>query len=479
MKKVLMFLKSYPWHVLVLLWVLVSTIQLPFDYDLGWHLRYGEYFFTQGHVLRDNIYSFVWPDYEWVQASWGFDLFLYQIFIHSGFLGLAIATGVVCLLIFILATYPVIQLSPISVFFLGAIFLSQGSPLYHAGMRAQTPSTIFFTLALFCGINTKYNKFLPLVFLIWANMHGGFALGLGILGLIWFTDGIFSRAWRKGEWRKLGILLVLSALTPLVNPWGISIYGEIGKHLTNTNLGGITEWASIAGYAIESKVFLVLVGIVITVAIIRRKRADIPLVIATLFISFLAYKALRFMIPFSVIVIFYLTRSLGKRPVHILLSCILILLVLLDYTVSRRYFFLPNPRRLTSFTWLDYCNELRHCSEEVSEIMRLDPPIGNGYHPFEYGGYLIWRVPEVKTFVDGRMAAWERNGQTPPVIDGDRIIMEPEPVTFRLFESRYQFQWAVVQTPTHIARYLDHLVANGLWERRYQDTFYSYYVKKK
>lgn len=111
--------------------------------------------------------------------------------------------------------------------------------------------------------------------------------------------------------------------------------------------------------------------------------------------------------------------------------------------------------------------------------MRADPPKGNGFHPYDYGGYLSWRVPMVKTFLDGRMPAWVENGKTPPIIDGDRVFMDPTPVTFRRFENEYDFSWAIIPNPSKLILYLDQLVANGVWEKRFSDNLFSYYVKIK
>jgi hypothetical protein len=32
---------------------------------------------------------------------------------------------------------------------------------------------------------------------------------------------------------------------------------------------------------------------------------------------------------------------------------------------------------------------------------------GNLFNDFDYGGYLIWKLPEYKIFIDGRMQAWD------------------------------------------------------------------------
>src|SRR3989344_7900383 len=70
--------------------VFLSSLNLPTDPDLGWHLKYGEYFFKTGKILRDNIFSTMMPDYNWVNHSWVSDLILYQAFYKLGFFGVTL-----------------------------------------------------------------------------------------------------------------------------------------------------------------------------------------------------------------------------------------------------------------------------------------------------------------------------------------------------------------------------------------------------
>jgi len=43
--------------------------------------------------------------------------------------------------------------------------------------------------------------------------------------------------------------------------------------------------------------------------------------------------------------------------------------------------------------------------EKVQEIKRLGIE-GDMFNEYDWGGYLIWKLPEYKTFVDGRMPSW-------------------------------------------------------------------------
>ena len=68
--------------------VFTASIYRPYDSDLGWHLEYGEYFFKNGHILKDNIFSTMMTDYKWANLSWATDILTYIVFNNFSFFGL-------------------------------------------------------------------------------------------------------------------------------------------------------------------------------------------------------------------------------------------------------------------------------------------------------------------------------------------------------------------------------------------------------
>src|SRR5438105_3209384 len=86
--------------ILPYVFVFLASLYLPSDPDLGWHLKYGEYFLTHHQVLRDNIFSTMMPPYHWANGSWGTDLLTYIIFHWGGFFGLTIASALLVTLTF-------------------------------------------------------------------------------------------------------------------------------------------------------------------------------------------------------------------------------------------------------------------------------------------------------------------------------------------------------------------------------------------
>lgn len=487
----------------ILLFLFIISLRPPLDLDLGWHLKYGEYFFKNGHVLMENIYSSVWPGYPWVQASWGYDLLLYQIYNHFGFFGISLAGALTTVLIFYLITKPLKNPTFFILLLLLFVFVTQAGALYQAAFRSQTPSALVFTIILISvsakllfQSKSRLISFLyyalPLQFLIWANLHGGFLLGFVIIGLIWISIGIllilnfvkntqFIPITYK-TYVLFSLLIFISFLVTFINPWDIRLHLESLRHSTNPNLMLIEEWQPRIYYPFDA----ILTGLVAIftffTALKRKKATDIPYLVAFSGMTYFAFSANRFALPFGIMSVYYLSHSipsvkfLYKNTYQTLFIFISILLIAIDLIGYQRFFYIPDPR-ITQFNWEYYCDILQDCSNGITKIMQENPPSGNGIHPYNYGGYLIWNMPQIKVFVDGRMAAWQDDdGKTPPVYEVTGLADNSAPLFFTKLNPHYNFKWAIVYTNTPLQTYLENQTASGKWIQQYQDKFYSYYT---
>ena len=114
-------------------------------------------------------------------------------------------------------------------------------------IRPQVFSLLLFAalLSLLNGIGRgRYRLFLwmPALFALWANLHGGWIVGLGILAL-WSLCGLLSGTvdWR---WAAGGVFLGL--LGTLATPYGPGLWRFL---LETVRIGrpGITEWQAVTG----------------------------------------------------------------------------------------------------------------------------------------------------------------------------------------------------------------------------------------
>ena len=135
-------------RMLPYIFVFVASLYHPRDPDLGWHLRYGEYFFTHGTILRVNTFSELMPDFLWVNSSWMTDLISFVAYQWAGFLGLAVLSAlVVTTTIYFFARWAKLTwwdevlLFPLLVFFI--------EPLISISLRGQLMSLLFLAILFF------------------------------------------------------------------------------------------------------------------------------------------------------------------------------------------------------------------------------------------------------------------------------------------------------------------------------------------
>ncbi len=91
---------------------------------------------------------------------------------------------------------------------------------------------------------------LPLMFVLWANVHGSFSMGLllmAITGIGRFGDVlVISRSLRLAlldrELHRTILLTQLCAAAVLINPAGLAIYPEVLNVAGNPNIGSMFEW---------------------------------------------------------------------------------------------------------------------------------------------------------------------------------------------------------------------------------------------
>ncbi|HUQ68068.1 MAG TPA: hypothetical protein VM165_01010, partial [Planctomycetaceae bacterium] len=104
----------------------------------------------------------------------------------------------------------------------------------------------------------------PALHCAWANLHGSFVVGLGLLAahvLCRAVDlvrrtGSLRALWHDQTVRRLLVWLELSAVATLVNPYGLGLIVEVLRFPDNPNLRALTEWQALNPHSPNGYVFL-------------------------------------------------------------------------------------------------------------------------------------------------------------------------------------------------------------------------------
>lgn len=390
----------------------------PIDTDLGWHLRYGEYFLQTGKILKENEFTYFLADYRWTNPFVLYEILVAGVYRLGGLTALSLAYAGLMAAAFGLYS----RISPKLPFVNLLTFLAVAWASWHVfslGMRAQIFSFLGI-ITLFLAIR-KVPKthpllllfLLPLLFLVWANTHGGFVLGLAVLGFV-TIDAVIRRCkpippprWKRSCTSVLfTVLAVSSATATLINPYGIDIYKEALRHVQYPLDKLIAEWVP---PSFEIKVFIIaitLISVLLTVNSANRQKF-FWITLSVLF-ALLTFKARRFMPYFGIASGIAIITSYKQRFLQIEQNIQKFATPLLG-AGSLILFLWIVPRTLNVDTnWKEYCNanKVKQPCRAV-EFIRVNPIQGqNVFTAYEWGGFLEWQLPEYKYFVDGRMPAW-------------------------------------------------------------------------
>lgn len=366
------------------------------DPDFGWHLSSGQHILANG-LPQTDIYTYTASDFPWVHHEWLADVINAAVYSLGG--------------ITLLAT-----------FFAGlwtlAIWLMVGKQNWKGALSvlvavmamAQfiTIRDTAWTVLLLAITHRLYDRdrtYVPLLFIAWANLHGGFVVGFAYI--LWRT--LYERRWRD-VW-----LLAGAVLATFVNPYGLGLYREILATLLDPTLHNkINEWQRM-GIDI-TMIILPLIWLVPIVSELYKKRWR-GIVRFDVFLLLASCLSLRHFLLFGLfslprITAFYSQVSLPcKRPdnnnVFAPKRILSIFSIQLAGLIGLVFFMYACITALQE--------PLRFMPEKnlpVSAIssLRQRPCGGNLFNHYDIGGYLIWKYPEQKIYIDGRMPSWQQNG---------------------------------------------------------------------
>jgi hypothetical protein len=206
------------------------------DSDLWGHLRFGLDTLHTHTLPSVDPYSFT-QDRPWVNHEWLSELQMGIAYALAGVTGLTLLKGALAFATLFLVWRALAGTDVAARIVLVAVAALSTAPLTRT-LRPQLWSMV--CLAILCSVLLSNRRqrawWLPLLFLIWANVHGGWIVGLGILGVWAGVDVVLDR---RSLWRWTSVLL-LSILATLATPYGLGLW-----HFLDETVGmgrNITEW---------------------------------------------------------------------------------------------------------------------------------------------------------------------------------------------------------------------------------------------
>ena len=211
--------------------------------DLAYHLRAGAQFLDTGVIPTTDTFTFTAGGQPWVNQQWGAQALLSAVYRVGGWTGLAIVravlVGAVAGLVFVTVRRQGVAVRPAAWLTLATFVLSSVA----MALRPQLIGMVLFALVLLLVVERRRHPRLlwaiPVVTLLWANLHGSFFLAPAALGLAWLVD-IHDRARQRHATLAVA---AASAVAACVNPFGPSVWIYAAGLSTNPTVTELaTEW---------------------------------------------------------------------------------------------------------------------------------------------------------------------------------------------------------------------------------------------
>src|SRR5277367_6387783 len=232
--------------------LLAMTARSATDPDLWWHLRTGQLIVETHHVPHTDPFSFTRGGNRWISHEWLSEILLYELWDHAGPGALIIFSSVILtggfLLLYLRCPGKPQWAAVLTV-------LGAAASASSWGARPQIFTFTLASLLLWLLVRSEQRPrlllWIPPLFLLWLNLHAGFALGPALL-LLYAIGLMFESAAGTTPWsesrpiilRVLAITLACFALVPL-NPSGAQLYSYPLDTLRSTGMRTlIVEWFS-------------------------------------------------------------------------------------------------------------------------------------------------------------------------------------------------------------------------------------------
>ncbi len=386
------------------------------DLDVWWHVSVGDWIWQHHAFPHTGIFSRTAADRSWMAYSWGYEVLLARSYEWLGLLGMALFGTALTLAVALTLFWMLHRLS-------GRFWVAWclSIVVFSAFLFNIMPRPVFFTMLLYTVVLTlafdaqrtgrvRLLYWLPLVFLLWANLHIQFVYGLITLGLLAGINLLQTIAIRFRRYPSSLLVPTLPAAVPFVvlacclvatciGPYSFHLYRVLfGYSSSKVIYSMITELQALSFQGISHFLELLLAAAAFFV-LGWNKKIDVFKLVLLAVASAFAFRATRdawflCITAAAILADFPAEKERCERAFSLpALSAAALAAALLLALVARNTAF--NSSGL---------NELVSSQFPVDAVnfVRRNPVGGPLYNSFDWGGFLIFYMPQYPVVVDGR-----------------------------------------------------------------------------
>jgi hypothetical protein len=287
------------------------SVRLLGDAGIGWHIRTGQLILATHTIPRVDPFSSVTSSatagQPWYAWEWLYDVVVGWLDSAAGLNGVVLFTALIIAGLFAWIFRLLLRRGTNVLVALILVLLAASAAMIHFQARPHVVSWLF-TVVWFWILESQMGTYagshshssdslttvrrswplwvLPLLMVVWVNVHGGFLVGFVLLAIYWFGalwqwfslkgdrfDDVLQKIRTGRRARALALTGVLSAAATLVNPYGFKLHVHIYRYLSNRFLmDHIDEFQSPNFHYVAQKCFAGL--LLLTLVALAAKRGN-------------------------------------------------------------------------------------------------------------------------------------------------------------------------------------------------------------
>lgn len=465
--------------------------------DAFWHIKTGQWVCEKG-IVDKCFGSWILEQGNWIAHEWLFGWIIYKISI----LGMNNIVRLFEILFLVTEFFCLYQAGVLkrneqpTLFYWEVVLVLQFS-IYALQMtaRPQYITTVFIALFIFILNKSEHNKykilyFLPLITVLWTNIHGGTAVLSYIIIFIYMMCNVFDGNVGKIKFNKAprkwiihcGIVFIVTIMSIMINPYGYKMLIYPYENMQDgLMLSLIAEWASPDAKNIVTLIFQIIPVLFGVIALVQWRENIKAQDVALFFFFIVLYLRSERFYPFLVV-----AQTCLVTPYAFSLNNLIQNKKKKKESFQYRYInnlcivmlcFLCMVYIVASFAGADY--EKNKKNKEIPDLLLnqilQDQPqkICNSYG---IGGYLLYH--NVKVFVDGRYEPYNQNG----IINDYVTLMHTQDIDeyYHIEEIIQKYNFDAFLISTESVPLLVYLEDNpDKYELCYSDKNWFYYKIKK
>jgi hypothetical protein len=317
---------------------------------------------------------------------------------------------------------------------------------------------------------------LPPIFALWANCHASYVFGMAVLGVYWMSSWVQGQwgliasdeAWDQQGRKILGIMLLLCAGALCCNPVGIRLLvyplDTVFRLFRQApGVSAVEEWLPPDLNSPRALGMLSTAAAVLLFSLLRRSKLYLRELLLVLMAFGLALQHKRMIFLFGIVVspvvcrLVGSSRGRGLQREHPVVNAAIVFAGLAAIVAA-----FPSSAALQ--------DQVRKTSPVAAvDYIRRQGLSGPMLNEYEFGGYLIWALPEHKVFIDGRADVYDWSGVFAEYGSWATLAEDP-----KLLLDKYHIRLCLLRKADPLSMVLPYLPG---WQKAYADDLAEVFVR--